>query len=47
MNFKLSSEQTAFRNMAREFAANEFAPHAAEWDRNKIFPVETLRMAGE
>ncbi len=47
MDLTLSSEQTAFRNMAREFAANEVAPHAAEWDRDKIFPIETLRMAGK
>jgi alkylation response protein AidB-like acyl-CoA dehydrogenase len=45
MDFTLSAEQTAFRDMAREFAANEFAPHAAAWDRDRIFPVEALRKA--
>ena len=31
--------------MARSFAANEMAPHAARWDEEKIFPVDTLRAA--
>ena len=45
MDFRLSPEQTAFQETAREFAANEFAPHAAAWDRDKIFPVAALRKA--
>ena len=45
MDFRLSPEQTAFQETAREFAANEFAPHAAGWDRDKIFPVDALRKA--
>ncbi len=45
MDFRLNPEQTAFQETAREFAANEFAPHAAEWDRDKIFPVAALRKA--
>lgn len=45
MDFRLSLEQTAFQETAREFAANEFAPHAADWDRDKVFPVEALRKA--
>jgi alkylation response protein AidB-like acyl-CoA dehydrogenase len=31
--------------MARDFAAEHLAPFAVEWDREKIFPVETLRAA--
>ncbi len=34
MDFELSEEQRAFRDTAREFAANEMAPYAAEWDEN-------------
>ena len=45
MDFELSSEQAAFQEVAREFTANEFLPHAAEWDREKIFPVATLQKA--
>jgi len=42
MDFTISSEQIAFRDMAREFAANEIAPHAAAWDRERLFPVDVL-----
>ncbi len=45
MQFDLSEEQRAFQDMARDFAANEMAPHAALWDEQAIFPVEALRQA--
>jgi alkylation response protein AidB-like acyl-CoA dehydrogenase len=45
VNFDLSDEQRAFQDSARAFAAKEMAPHAARWDEEKIFPVETLRAA--
>ena len=45
MDFTLSEEQLAFQDMARNFAQNEMAPHAAGWDENNIFPEETLRQA--
>ncbi len=45
MQFGLSEDQRAFQEMARTFAAEELAPHAAEWDRTHFFPVETLRKA--
>lgn len=45
MNFGLSEEQTAIAEMARGFAADELAPFALDWDRDKHFPVETLRKA--
>ncbi len=45
MDFELSDEQRAFQELARDFAANEMAPYAAEWDEDCIFPVETLRKA--
>jgi alkylation response protein AidB-like acyl-CoA dehydrogenase len=47
MDFSLSEEQQAIREMARDFALQEMAPHAAAWDENSIFPVETLRNAAE
>ena len=45
MTFDLTEEQRAFRATARQFAATEMAPHAAAWDEDKVFPVETLRKA--
>lgn len=45
MNFELSSEQQAFQTTAREFAAAELTPYAAEWDEAGFFPIDTLRKA--
>lgn len=45
MNFTLSEEQSAFQKLAREFAKNEMAPFAKEWDEKHIFPVATLKKA--
>ncbi len=45
MDFELSEEQRAIRDAAHGFAEAELAPHAARWDAEKIFPVETLRQA--
>jgi len=45
MDFSLSEEQAAIRDMARDFAAAEIAPHANEWDQTKYFPVDALRAA--
>ncbi|MBT2510470.1 acyl-CoA dehydrogenase family protein [Streptomyces sp. ISL-98] len=33
MNLELSEEQTAVRQLARDFVGREITPHAAEWDR--------------
>ncbi len=45
MNFELNDEQRAFQDMARQFAGEEMAPYAAQWDEATEFPVETLRKA--
>jgi alkylation response protein AidB-like acyl-CoA dehydrogenase len=45
MDFNLTEEQQSFRQLAREFAENELAPYAKEWDEQHIFPVATLRHA--
>ena len=47
MNFELTEEQNAFARSAREFAAAEFAPHAARWDAESFFPKDTIARAGE
>lgn len=46
MDFLLSEEQTAIREMALAFATDELAPHAIAWDQDRYFPVDTLRKAG-
>lgn len=45
--FELTDDQRAIRDAAREFAAEQLAPNAVEWDQAKHFPVETLRLAGQ
>lgn len=45
MQFELGEEQSAFQDVARQFAAEELAPYAAKWDEEAIFPVDTLRKA--
>jgi alkylation response protein AidB-like acyl-CoA dehydrogenase len=47
MNFELNEEQQMIQAAAREFAQNEIAPIAAEFDANGKFPLETIRKAGE
>lgn len=46
MDFNLSEEQRAFQAAARAFAEGEMAPHAAQWDEEKIFPRDTIAAAG-
>ena len=45
MQFDLTDDQRAIRDMAEGFAATEMAPHAEAWDAGCEFPVETLRAA--
>jgi alkylation response protein AidB-like acyl-CoA dehydrogenase len=45
MDFDLSEDQRAFQATARQFARDEMAPHARDWDENETFPVATLRQA--
>ena len=47
MDFELTEEQRAFAQTARDFAQAEFAPHAAQWDAEGIFPKEAIAKAGE
>jgi alkylation response protein AidB-like acyl-CoA dehydrogenase len=47
MDFRLSEEQEAFAQAAREFAQGELAPNAARWDEEHIFPREAFAKAGE
>jgi hypothetical protein len=45
MDFQPSEEQQAIQEMARGFARRVFAPDAAHWDAECIFPVDALRQA--
>ncbi len=46
LNFTLTEDQQAIKQMARDFAETEIKPHVMEWDEGQIFPMETLqRMA--
>jgi alkylation response protein AidB-like acyl-CoA dehydrogenase len=47
MDFELSDEQRAFQDVARAFASEQLAPHAAEWDEECRFPVAALREAAK
>ncbi|RAN79242.1 acyl-CoA dehydrogenase [Bacillus sp. SRB_336] len=42
----LTEDQHAIVEMVRDFAATALAPHAAEWDEAKHFPVDVLAEAG-
>src|SRR3954454_16601768 len=44
---RLTDEQCLLRDTAREFARNELAPFAAEWDRVARFPREALAELGK
>ncbi|MDX1690746.1 MAG: acyl-CoA dehydrogenase family protein [Acidimicrobiia bacterium] len=46
MDFRPSEEHEAFRKVVREFAEAEIRPHAAEWDRDHTFPLDTVRKMG-
>jgi len=45
MDFSLSQDQIAIREMVRNFTENEIAPFASEWDEKHFFPKEALRKA--
>ncbi|NQY63608.1 MAG: acyl-CoA dehydrogenase family protein [Alteromonadaceae bacterium] len=47
MNFNLTEDQQMFADTAKQFADAEFAPHAAKWDQEHIFPKDVIAKAGE
>jgi alkylation response protein AidB-like acyl-CoA dehydrogenase len=44
---ELTPEQQEIRSLARRFADEKIAPHAADWDRNHTFPSELFAELGE
>lgn len=47
MDFELTEEQIAIRDLAREFAQKEIAPIAAKIDETGEFPSQTIKKMGE
>ncbi|HYD31293.1 MAG TPA: acyl-CoA dehydrogenase family protein, partial [Azospirillaceae bacterium] len=43
----LSEEQSLIRDTARQFAQEQLAPNAARWDREHVFPADTIKAMGE
>jgi alkylation response protein AidB-like acyl-CoA dehydrogenase len=44
---ELTDEQREIRDLARRFADERIAPHAAQWDREHRFPAEVFAELGE
>ena len=47
VSFALSDEQKELRAVAREFAAKEIRPKAAEYDEHQTHPVDVIAKAHE
>ncbi|WP_307891651.1 acyl-CoA dehydrogenase family protein [Bacillus swezeyi] len=47
MNFELTQEQQMVRDLARDFAKREVAPHAECVDKTGEFPIETFKKMGK
>lgn len=45
--FELTEEQQSIVAMVAEFAAENIAPHAVQWDQEHHFPVDVLAQAGQ
>jgi alkylation response protein AidB-like acyl-CoA dehydrogenase len=47
MSFDLNNEQRAFRDVMRGFVDERIAPHAAEYDRDQVFPQKSYEACVE
>jgi len=47
VDFILSDEQKMIRQMAKDFATNEIAPYASQWDKEDRCPMETIAQMHE
>jgi short/branched chain acyl-CoA dehydrogenase len=45
--FELSAEHESFRQVVRDFAEHELAPHVAKWDRDHHLPLEVVAKMGD
>jgi alkylation response protein AidB-like acyl-CoA dehydrogenase len=46
LDFELTEEQTLLKKTVRDFAEQELAPHAREWDEKQAFPREVFTKLG-
>ncbi|MFI5201729.1 MAG: acyl-CoA dehydrogenase family protein, partial [Candidatus Kapaibacterium sp.] len=47
LDFALTEDQQAIRDLARDFAETELKPHRLEWDETQTFPMDAFRKMGE
>ena len=47
MNFDLSENQVMIQQMVKDFAEREIKPYINQWDKDEIFPLETMKKMGE
>lgn len=47
MNFDLTENQIMIKQMVRDFAEKEIRPHLNSWDKDEIFPIETMKKMGD
>ncbi|TDF41717.1 acyl-CoA dehydrogenase [Alteromonadaceae bacterium M269] len=47
MDFNLTEDQQSFADLAKQFADQELAPNAAQWDKEHHFPKDVIQKAGE
>ncbi|HPA79778.1 MAG TPA: acyl-CoA dehydrogenase family protein, partial [Thermoanaerobaculales bacterium] len=47
MDFELTQDQLAIRDMVRDLARREIAPHAGAWDERQEFPRALFDKLGE
>jgi alkylation response protein AidB-like acyl-CoA dehydrogenase len=47
MDFERNENQKMIAQMVRDFAEKEIRPNMMQWDKDEIFPVETMKKMGE
>jgi len=47
VNFELTDEQLMLQELARDFANEEIKPNASFWDKESVFPRDTIAKANE
>jgi len=47
VNFDLTPEQEALKDLCRDFARKEIAPYAADWWEKEVFPADVFRTMGK
>lgn len=47
MSVHFTEEQVMIQDMAKKFAADQLAPHSAEWDEQKHFPIDVIKSTAD